>query len=67
MKWEGSVGFCNLNVYFQRHTSSSKAILCSMNIKNLKTEIRVQPENQKSKATKPLKKSYLYQGWATTD
>ena len=34
-----------------------------MDNKNPETEIGVQPENQKSKATKPLGKSYLFQDW----
>ena len=37
-------------------------MFCSMNNKNLETEIGVQPQNQKSKAAKLLEKSYLYQG-----
>ena len=38
---------------------------CSPNNKNSERGIGVQPENQKSKAAKPLEKSYLYQGWVT--
>ena len=38
---------------------------CSMKNKNPEKEIGVQPENQKSKAAKPLEKSY--QGWVTTN
>ena len=34
-----------------------------MNNKNPESDIGVQPKNQKSKAVKPLEKSYLYQGW----
>ena len=33
------------------------------NNKNPETEIGLQPENQRSKAAKPLEKTYLYQGW----
>ena len=39
---------------------------CSPN-KNPETEIGLQPEGLKSKAAKPLKKSYLYQGWLITN
>ena len=52
------------------HRLTSKGFkqdMCSTNNKNPETEIGVQPENQKSKATKPLAKSYLYQGWVTAN
>ena len=35
--------------------------LCSRNNKNPETDIGVQPEDQKSKAAKPLESSYLYE------
>ena len=41
--------------------------MCSMNNRNPKSDIQVQPENQKSKVIKPVEKSCLYQGWATPD
>ena len=44
-----------------------KELASSTNNKNPETDIGVQPENQKSKAAKPLEKSYLYQGWETAD
>ena len=36
-----------------------------MNNQKQGTKVMVQPENQKSKAAKPLEKFYLNQGWAT--
>ena len=49
----------------QSTPADNKILNYSMNNKSLKIDIGVQPENQKSKATKPLEKSY--QGRATTD
>ena len=37
------------------------------NNKNPETETGIQSENQKSKAAKPLEKSYLCQGWVTVN
>lgn len=39
----------------------------SISNQNPETDIGVQTENQKSKAAKPLEKSFIYQDWATTD
>ena len=41
--------------------------LCSTDNKNPETDIAVLAEGQESKTAKPLKKSYLYQGWAAAD
>ena len=40
-----------------------KSTPCSTNNKNPEAGIGVQPKKQKSKAAKPLEKTYLYQGW----
>ena len=39
----------------------------SMSNKNTETEFGDQHENKKSKAVKPLEKSYLYRDWVNTD
>lgn len=55
-------GTFNSVLVFSRETEHS----CTNN-KNPETDIEVPPQNQKIKAVKPLEKSYLYQGRATSN
>ena len=57
----------NVASVFPGHSTLFLEAGFSMINKNPETEIGVQPKNQKSKAAKPLEKSYLYQGWVTAD
>ena len=64
-----SVGSSNIlpSNFLTVSNSMSFIFTCSLKNKNPETDIGVHSKNQKCKVAKPLEKSYLYQGWVTTD